>query len=163
MVSISSRSRPSGGFPHSVGKCGIAGCCWFRALLCRGCFTLHRGTTRLLLDLGDSSVFLQEIICPSIQINSVKGHASRTEPNFSYVRSHGSVEAVAVHAEVSRCITHSDESRLNVVVRIVGCHVLFLLVFRRIRSSDVSAQRQYDRRAKTQSLGLIKRVTGKCS
>jgi hypothetical protein len=59
------------------------------------------------------------VIRPGVQINAVEGDTLRANRNRRDVRTHVMVEAVLVHAEVSRCVTQSNEARQELRLRSV--------------------------------------------
>jgi hypothetical protein len=59
------------------------------------------------------------VIRPGVQINAVERDALRADGNDRDVRTHVVVEAVLVHAEVSRRVAQSDEARQELWLRSV--------------------------------------------
>jgi len=44
------------------------------------------------------------LVCPRVQVNTVKGNSLRANSNSRDVRPHFRIEAVFVHAQIARCI-----------------------------------------------------------
>jgi hypothetical protein len=62
------------------------------------------------------------VIRPGVQINAIKRDTLRADRNRRDVRTHVVIEAVLVHAEVSRRITQADEARQELHLRILKRH-----------------------------------------
>jgi hypothetical protein len=62
------------------------------------------------------------VIRPGVQINAVEGDALRADGNRRDVRTHVVIEAVLVHAEVSRRVAQSNEARQELRLRILKGH-----------------------------------------
>jgi hypothetical protein len=62
------------------------------------------------------------VIRPGVQINAIKGDALRADGNHGDVRTHLVIEAVLIHAEVSRRVTQSNEARQELRLRILKGH-----------------------------------------
>jgi hypothetical protein len=62
------------------------------------------------------------VIRPGVQINAIEGDALRADGNRRDVRTHVVVEAVLVHAEVSRRVTQPNEARQELRLRILKRH-----------------------------------------
>jgi hypothetical protein len=62
------------------------------------------------------------VIRPGVQINAVEGDALGADGNHRDVRTHVVIEAILVHAEVSRRIAQTDEARQELRLRIVKRH-----------------------------------------
>ena len=66
-----------------------------------------------------TSVAVLIVIRPGVKINAVKSDALCADGNYRDVRSHFVVEAVLVHAEISRRVAQPDEARQECRWRIV--------------------------------------------
>jgi hypothetical protein len=51
------------------------------------------------------------VIRPEVQINSVEGDSLGPNGNDRDMRAHFMIEAILVHAEISRCVAQADEAR----------------------------------------------------
>ena len=58
------------------------------------------------------------VIRPGVQINAIEGDALRANRDDRDVRTHFMIEAVLVHAEVSRRVAQTDEARQELRFRI---------------------------------------------
>ena len=47
----------------------------------------------------------------AIEVKAIKGHSLRADRNIGPARAHFPIEAVLIHAEISRRIAQADESR----------------------------------------------------
>jgi hypothetical protein len=62
------------------------------------------------------------VIRPGVQINAIERDALSANGNRRDVRTHVVVEAVLIHAEVSRRVTQSNEARQELRLRILKRH-----------------------------------------
>ena len=53
------------------------------------------------------------MIHPGVQFKSVEGNALLADADYSEMRSHLGVEAVAVHAEIVRRVAETDQARCD--------------------------------------------------
>ena len=56
-----------------------------------------------------ASVALLIVVCPGIEVKAVKGNALAAHAHLNKIRAYFSIEPVAVHAKVGRCIAKADE------------------------------------------------------
>ena len=53
------------------------------------------------------------VVGPGIEVKAVEGNSLGADGDLGEMRPHGGIEAVAVHAEIARCIAQADEAREN--------------------------------------------------
>jgi len=51
------------------------------------------------------------VVCPGIKFKAVESHALVTDRDLGQVRSHLTVESIAIHAEIARRVPKPDKPR----------------------------------------------------
>jgi hypothetical protein len=51
------------------------------------------------------------LICPGIEVKTIKSNALLSDRNFSEVGAYFDIKSVAVHAKIKGCVPESNESR----------------------------------------------------
>ena len=80
------------------------------------------------------------LVYPSVKLKPVKGDPLRPDGDLGQVRSHLVVKAVAVHAEIERCVPEPDQSGQQWGIGLKGAHGVCLAS----RSVTKGAQPRWD-------------------
>jgi len=51
------------------------------------------------------------LVCPAIEVKAIKGHSLHADGKMGKCGTNFPIEAVLIHAQVSRCIAQADVSR----------------------------------------------------